>query len=339
MTTLPFVSLIVPCYNEAHTIPLLLRALYTQTYPLERLEIVIADGMSSDGTRAAVADFQRQHPDLNLRVVDNPRRNIPAALNVALGAARGEIIVRMDAHSVPHPQYVAHCVADLQAGRGDNVGGVWDIHPGAPGPVARGIALAAAHRFGVGDARYRYADRAQAVDTVPFGAFYCRLIARIGAFDETLLTNEDYEFNARIRQSGGVVWLNPAIRATYYARPTLSALVRQYARYGFWKWRMLQRYPETLRWRQALPPVFVLGIAVLSLLGIWWWFARWLLALQLGTYLLLLALIALHTAYRERSLSVGLFTALAIATMHLAWGTAFLWSMIKSALAKKTPSR
>ncbi|GAB4534450.1 MAG: hypothetical protein Fur0018_24290 [Anaerolineales bacterium] len=330
----PFVSLIIPCYNEARTISLLLNALHAQTYPLECMEIIIADGMSTDSTREVIANFQRQHPNIHLRVVDNPRRHIPAALNCALQAASGEIIVRMDAHAVPAPDYVARCVDDLQAGRGVNVGGVWEIRPGAPGVMAQGIALAAAHRFGVGDAHYRHAEEARRVDTVPFGAFYRSLVERIGAFDETLLTNEDYEFNARIRQSGGAIWLNPDIRAVYYARPTLAALARQYARYGFWKWRMLQRYPETLRWRQALPPIFVLGLLVLAALSVWWPEARLLLGLQIGTYLALLALVGLQTARRQRSLCVGLFTSLAIAVMHLVWGSAFLWSMIKSIFAR-----
>ena len=324
----PTVSVIIPCYNEARTIRLLLQALYEQTYPQERMEVVIADGMSTDATRREIAAFSKAHPGLSVRVVDNPQRHIPAALNRALAAARGEIIVRLDAHSVPRRDYVAHCVADLQAGRGDNVGGVWEILPGADTRTGRGIALAAAHPLGVGDARYRYAEQAAAVDTVPFGAFYRSLVERIGPFDENLLTNEDYEFNTRIRQSGGTVWLNPAIRARYYARPTLRALARQYWRYGFWKWKMLRRYPATLRWRQALPPLFVLALLLLPILGIWLPAARLLWLLQTGTYLLALTFIALSTAWRQRSFLTGLSTALAIATMHLTWGSAFLWSMV-----------
>ncbi len=328
----PTVSVIVPCYNEARTIRLLLQALYEQTYPRERIEVVIADGMSTDGTRREIAAFSETHPDLPIRLVDNPQRHIPAALNRALEAARGEIIVRMDAHALPHRDYLARCVADLQAERGDNVGGVWEILPGADTHISRAIALAAAHPLGVGDARYRHAERASAVDTVPFGAFYRSLVERIGPFDERLLTNEDYEFNARIRQSGGTVWLDPAIRARYYARPTLRALARQYWRYGFWKWRMLRRYPATLRWRQGLPPLFVLLLLFLPLLSIWLPAMRLLWLIQVGTYLLALAFVALWTAWRQRSLLIGLSTALAIGVMHLSWGSAFLWSMVQSLL-------
>ncbi len=126
---MPIVSIIVPCYNEESTIRLLLDAIYSQTFPREAMEVVIADGMSADWTRERVAAFQQEHPDLSVRLVDNPRRIIPAALNCAIQAARGEFIVRLDAHSMPHKDYVERCIAALRDGRGDNVGGIWEIMP------------------------------------------------------------------------------------------------------------------------------------------------------------------------------------------------------------------
>ncbi len=126
------------------------------------------------------------------------------------------------------------------------------------------------------------------MDTVPFGAFKRELLALIGFFDESLLTNEDYEFNARIRKSGGKIWLDPSIRSVYFARPTLAALAKQYTRYGFWKWRMLRRYPETLRWRQALPPLFVLSLLDGALLAAFLPVFRVLLAAEIIIYLVVL---------------------------------------------------
>ena len=199
---MPSVSIIIPCYNEQDTIRKLLEAVYAQTFPRADLEMVIADGMSTDGTRAEIAAFADAHPDLHIAMADNPAQSIPSALNCALKEAQGEIIVRLDAHSVPYPDYIERCVADLQAGLGENVGGVWEIHPGAPTWVAQSIAVAASHPLGVGDALYRHASKASQVDTVPFGAFKRELLALIGFFDESLLTNEDYEFNTRIRQVG-----------------------------------------------------------------------------------------------------------------------------------------
>ena len=150
------------------------------------------------------------------------------------------------------------------------MGGVWEIQPGGKTRLARAIALAAAHPFGVGDALYRLGAPSGPVDTVPFGAYRRGLIKKIGAYDPTLLSNEDYEFNTRIRLNGGTVYLDNGVRCGYYARATLAGLARQYARYGFWKYQMLRRYPATLRWRQALPPLFVLGLAILTLLAPWW---------------------------------------------------------------------
>lgn len=324
----PFISIIVPCYNEEATIRHLLDAVFAQTYPRERMELVISDGMSTDKTRERIAAFQAEHPDLSIRVTDNAVRTIPAAINQAIKNSRGEIIIRLDAHSMPIPEYVERCVVAHESGRGDNVGGVWEIRAGADTWIAESIAYAAAHPLGVGDALYRLNAKAGAVDTVPFGSFRRALIDKIGAYDETLLSNEDYEFNTRVREAGGVVWLDPSIRSTYFSRATLGQLARQYWRYGFWKLQMLKRYPHTLRWRQALPPLFVLSFFALLVLSLFGGLARWLLAAQLILYFSALGLAALKLALAQRKpyLLVGL--PLAIATMHFSWGAAFLWSAL-----------
>ena len=324
---MPIVSVIVPCYNEETTIRLLLEALHLQSYPLSDLEVVIADGMSTDGTLAQIQGFQSDYPDLGIRVVKNEKRTIPAGLNRAIEAAQGEYIVRLDAHSMPQQDYVAQCVADLSQGLGENVGGVWEIQPGRPGWVAKSIALAASHPLGVGDARYRYTDQGGFTDTVPFGSFRRTLVQEIGLYDETLLTNEDYEFNVRIRQVGGKVWLDPKIRSVYFARPTLLALGRQYWRYGFWKVRMLRQYPGTIRWRQLLPPVFTASLILLSLLAFWVPLAGWILAAEIGLYLAVLGFAGLHQAVKHRQFQYLLGIPLAIMVMHLSWGSAFLWSL------------
>ncbi|MEW6241195.1 MAG: glycosyltransferase family 2 protein [Chloroflexota bacterium] len=324
---MPKVSIIVPCYNEQRFIGATLNAIYTQTFPRADMEVVIADSHSTDSTREVIADFQLSHPDLALTLVDNDRRAIPSALNRALAAARGGIVVRMDAHSTPYPDYVENSVRALEEGRGDNVGGVWEIRPGGRGWMAESIAAAAAHPLGAGDAGYRLNSAAGPKDTVPFGAFRRSLVERIGGYDESLLSNEDYEFNARVRASGGVVWLEPSIRSVYYARGSLGALARQYGRYGFWKLQMLRRYPFTLRWRQALPPLFVasiLALAALSFLDI----VRAALILELGIYLSVLLTAGLLASVRQRKFFLVPGLPLAILVMHVAWGGGFLWSLI-----------
>ena len=319
---MPTVSIIIPCLNEEKTIRILLDAILAQTYPTAEMEVIIADGLSEDDTRAEIFSFKEENPNLDVRVMDSPERKIPVGLNLAINAARGEIIIRLDAHSAPAPDYVEKCVEALDAELGDNVGGVWDIRPGAEGWVAASIAAAAAHPLGVGDALYRHATQAQIVDTVPFGAFRRELVERIGLFDESLLANEDYEFNTRIRKSGGRIWLDPAIQSIYFARPTFSKLAKQYFNYGYWKWKMLRRYPDTLRWRQFLPPVFVLSILGLLVFGFFSPLFSFLLGLELLVYFLILFLAAL------KKKTFGL--PFAISLMHISWGTGLLWSAIGS---------
>ncbi|MFH1185276.1 MAG: glycosyltransferase family 2 protein [Chloroflexota bacterium] len=321
-------TVIVPCYNEQATIGSLLTAVHGQTYPLDKLEVVVADGLSEDGTRAAIAGFREAHRAFQVRVVDNPKRTIPSGLNQAIRQARGDILVRLDAHSVPIPEYVERCIGALEAGNGTNVGGVWKICAGGPGWMAQGIAAAAAHPIGAGDALYRLGGEARAVDTVPFGVFRRRLLEKIGGFDETLLTNEDYEFNVRIRRHGGVVWLDPRISSTYVARATLRDLARQYWRYGYWKYRMLQRYPGSVRWRQVLPPLFVLALIGMTAAAPFWPPAAAGLLAAVGSYLLALLAAGLHMGWRGRDAVLVPGGMLALASMHISWGAGFLASFV-----------
>lgn len=320
------VSVIVPCYNEERRIGDLLRALAAQTFPVNSMEVLIVDGMSTDGTREVIEGFARSHPDLRLRLIDNPDRIIPAALNRGVEAAQGEILLRLDAHSVPDPDYVQQSVLTLTQTEVANVGGLWRIEPGADTWIARSIAAAGAHPLGAGDARYRTRGTPGAVETVPFGAFRREWVQRIGGFNENLLTNEDYEFNTRLREAGGVVWFNPAIQSVYFSRPTLEELARQYFRYGYWKLRMLRRYPTSLRWRQALPPLYLVATLILGLASLIAPGARLLLGVQWGSYLAVLSLMAIIQAVVRRDFAMLVGFPLAIMTMHLAWGCGFLWS-------------
>lgn len=334
MTTLPFVSIIVPCYNEEATIRHLLDSILAQTYPREQMELIISDGMSTDRTRDVIAAFQKEHAGLAVRVVENSVQTIPSGLNQAIRESGGEIIVRLDAHSMPIPEYVERCVSAHQSGKGDNVGGVWEIRAGAETWAAKSISFAAAHPMGVGDALYRLNAKAGAVDTVPFGSFRRELINKIGGFDETLLANEDYEFNARVRESGGTVWLEPSIRCVYFSRGTFGKLALQYWRYGFWKFKMLRRYPHTLRWRQVLPPVFVSSLIALIVLSLWIVFMRYILAVQLFVYFVSLSLAGLKLAIEKQKGFLLWGMPLAITTMHFAWGAGFLWSGILNMFKK-----
>jgi len=325
----PRASIIVPCYNEAATIGWLLDAVARQDAGAPSLEVLVADGMSEDSTRKVVRQFAEGQPHLAIRIVDNVARNIPAGLNRAIEAARGEVLIRLDAHSIPAEDYVRRCLEALAATGAANVGGVWDIRPQGAGRTAQSIARAASHPLGAGDARYRIRGNAGPVDTVPFGAFRREWVQRVGPFDESLFSNEDYEFNYRIRQAGGKIWFDPSIRSTYFARGTLADLWRQYARYGYWKARMLIRHPGSLRWRQALPALFVATTVVGLAAVLWWPPARVLLGIQWSVYLLILIAAAVVEAARRRAIFWIAGLPASWGTMHIAWGAAFWWGLLE----------
>ncbi len=331
---IPRVSLIIPCYNEQKRIGNLLNAIRRNTFDLGQLEVVVVDGMSIDGTREEIREYASDHPELNIRLVDNPQRIIPAALNVAIAVAKGDVIIRLDAHSAPRPDYIERCLTVLEETGAANAGGVWEIMPGAETWMARAIAAAASHPLGAGDARYRISGEHGPVDTVPFGAFRREWLEKVGPFNERLLTNEDYEYNVRLRQAGGVVWFDPSIRSIYFARPDLRSLARQYWRYGYWKVRMLQRYPQTLRWRQALPPIFVLSTVILAGLTFPFPLAGLLLAVQLGTYLLITTFAGILESIHRKDMGLIFGFSLAIWTMHFSWGSGFLWSVLNGAVGE-----
>lgn len=326
---LPFVSVIVPCYNEEKTITGLLESIACQTYPLERMEVIISDGMSEDNTRQKIFDYQQAEPRLHIKVIDNPLRAIPNALNLAIKNASGEIILRLDAHCIPAKDYIERSVRGLEDGSGKNVGGLWKIKPGADSWIARSIADSASNPLGVGDARYRFSENAGEVDTVPFGAFWKDYLEELGGYNEELLTNEDYELNTRIRQRGDKVWFDPKIQSEYFARPTLGALAKQYWRYGYWKYKMLKKFPGSVRLRQAIPPLFILGWVVLLIAALFSVFFRMMLAIMVSLYILILVLASLPSAIKARDVSLLAGVPLAIATMHFCWGAGFLRSMIK----------
>ncbi len=232
----------------------------------------------------------------------------------------------MDGHSLPREDYVALCVKDLVEKKGDNVGGQWDIIPGADTWIARGISAAAAHPLGVGNVRYRISGEAGPVDTVPFGCYFRTLFERIGMFDETLLTNEDYELNTRIRKQGGVIWFDPDIVCQYYSRPTLFELARQYWRYGFWKAKMIKKYPTSLKPRQILPPLFVAGLLSLLLAGLFYNPLLTGLSVVFLLYLSIIILASVPEVRKRKDVFLFVSMPLAILTMHITWGTGFIFS-------------
>jgi len=323
---LPRVTVVMPVYNEAAFIERTLGAVLSQDYPADRLEALVVDGGSTDATRALVAAIASADP--RVRLLDNPGRIQARAMNVALDHAQGEIIVRVDGHTLIAPDYVRRCVDPLAATGAHNVGGPQRFE----GTTPLGQAIAAAYRspFSV-PSRFTVSDRAEFVDTVYMGAWPREVLTQVGRFDEALAVNEDYELNYRIRRAGGRIYLAPDICSRYYVRQTLGALWRQFARYGAWKCRVLAQHPRSTRPRHLVAPAFVAAVLGGALLGAVSHSARRGWASVIGLYLLANGLASLRQAARDGWTLLPRLP-LVFATIHLAWGGGFWLGALRRAL-------
>ena len=261
----PLVTVIMPIRNEAAFIERSLGAVLAQDYPAERVQVLVADGMSDDATREVVARVASAPGVAEVEIVDNPGRIVPTGFNAALDRARGHVIVRVDGHTIIAPDYLSRCVAALAESGADNVGGRMDAV--SDGPVGQAIALATSSPFGVGDSQFHYAEGERWVDSVYMGAWPREVFDRVGRFDPEMVRNQDDEFNNRLRSEGGRILLTDAIRSEYHNRASLRTLFRQYRQYGHWKVRVLQKHPRQMSARQFAPPALVaalVGGAVLA---------------------------------------------------------------------------
>lgn len=321
---LPLVSVIMPVYNEASFIRESLGAVLAQDYPADKLEILVVDGGSTDNTcqpvREMLADSGRG------RLLQNPRKIQAAALNIGISAAQGDIIVRVDGHTIIAPDYVSACVSYLVQNKADNVGGL--MRPLGTTRVGRSIALATTSPFGIGGSKFHYSEREQYVDTVYLGAFWRKTFDRIGLYDETVNINEDYELNIRLRKAGGKILLSPRIKSYYFPRASLPALWTQYFVYGRQKTLTLQKHPASLQWRQAIPPLFVFGFVFTLMLGFVWQPARYLFAAIAGSYLLA-NMVASTIAARRGGWQYLPVLPLVFASIHFVWGLGFWAGWIK----------
>ncbi len=326
------VSVVIPCYNEERFIGKALENLAGQ-FDLDRYEIIVVDGMSGDSTRDVISEFVKRHPEIAVSIIENPARNIPTALNLGVQAATGDIIARMDAHATPTPGYIRSCVEVLSQDNAGVVGMPCCVRPGADTLMARAVAMAVSHPFGIGDAKYRLGAAGppqESVDTVAFACFRKSLWQRLGGFNESLLTNEDYDFNYRVRASGLNVILDRSGHCDYFARTSLEGLATQYVRYGGWKARMLRLHPRSAKLRHLVAPCFVLSVVLLVLMGMVWPPAFVVLAVELGLYLSIALACSFQIAFSTRG-GVGIFVLLPIAflTIHVSWGASFLTGLFR----------
>jgi GT2 family glycosyltransferase len=304
----------MPIRNEASHIRRGLAAVFAQDYPANRMEVIVADGMSTDGTRDILAELARKH--VQLAVIDNPGRIVSTGLNAAIERARGEIIIRVDGHAEIATDFVRQNVALLSEHPEAWMVGGPIVHAGRS-RFARAVAVAMSHPLGVGMATHHFSHYEGYVEGAPFPALRRWVFSRVGNFDERLVRNQDDEFNYRIAQAGGKSYVSPRVRYVYYVRESPPKLFRQYVQYSFWRIPVIRKHRRPTTKRQIVPPVFFLAMLVLLVAGLALknpWVA---LALP-ATYAATLLLLGLSLVPRA-GFPVGLLVPVAIATMHLAY--------------------
>ena len=331
---LPFVSVVMPVRNESAYVERSLRSVLNQDYPSHLLEVIVADGMSTDGTRDIVRDIQATHPYVTM--IDNPGLVAPTALNLATAAARGTIIVRVDGHCEIATDYVTNCVRHLSEDGVDGVGG--SLVTVGESDTARAIAAAMSSPFGVGGAAFRTVkDRTMLADTIPFPAYTRKIIELAGPYDETFVRNQDDEYNYRIRKLGGKLLLAADVHSRYYSRASLRSLTRQYYCYGLWKAPVLWKHPRQMKARQFVPTAFVAAVAIGFLFSPFSARARRLLIGTLIAYAGASGFASVRTARQTEWRYLPKLPA-AFAALHLSYGAGFVLGIIKR-LAGGQPGR
>lgn len=336
----PFVSVIFVCRWEVEHIKTVLESILAQEEPDGGFEVIIADGMSDDGTREILEEIANS--DSRVKMIDNPGRIASTGLNAAIRAARGQIIIRMDAHTHYAPDYMRQCVSVLRSSGADNVGGPWVAQ--ASGCLGEAIAAAFQSPFAAGGARGHVLHYEGPVDTVYLGCWKKEVFDRFGYFDEGLVRDQDDEHNLRIIRGGGRVWQSPRIQSWYHSRTSLTGLFQQYLQYGYWKVQVIRKHRLPASLRHLVPGAFLLTLLLLCLacalcLPATWLFpaggtvgslSSWLLtraslalASILAVYALALVLASVHAAGRTKWKLLPVLP-LAFCCFHFGYGCGFL---------------
>jgi glycosyltransferase involved in cell wall biosynthesis len=315
----------MPVRNEAAFIERSVGSVLAQDYPLERMEILIADGLSHDETPRIARSLQHEHR--HIKIIDNPGKIVATGLNAALRQAKGEIIVRVDGHCEIAPDYVSRCVSHLMNDKVEAVGG--PVETIGESYTARVIAAAMSSRFGVGGSAFRVANsNTQFTDTVAFPAYTRSVINRAGPFDQELVRNQDDEYNYRLRKLGVKILLASDVRSRYYSRATLPGLWSQYFQYGYWKVRVMQKHPRQMQLRQFAPPLFVAALLVALLLLPILPAAGYVLGFIAGAYAAA-AIAASILLAGKNGWQLLAVLPITFAILHLAYGSGFLIGLLR----------
>ena len=318
------ISFIVPIRNEVQFISKTIQSLVDQKTEIP-FEILIADGLSIDGTREIIKDFQKNFP--NIYLIDNPKKIVSIGFNKALSIAIGEVIIRVDGHATIEPDYINQCLIAFEKTDADCVGGT--IKNYSKGIVGNSINIAQSSYFGTGGAVFRTKiNKGKYVDTLAFGAYKRSIFNKIGGYDEELIRNQDDEFNMRLTQNKGTIWIDPDIKSSYYSRASLLKFFIQYLQYGFFKVRVMQKRKGFASYRHIIPFLFILILLFSSLLYFLFMIAIP-IQMVLGSYMLCLFLGTLNAFMKspQNILSI-IILPLSLLSMHFAYGIGFFFGII-----------
>lgn len=310
-----FVSVVMPVYNEERYIGKCMESLLEQDYPKERMEWIFVDGMSQDRTVEILKEYQAQYPQL-IVVLTNKDKTVPYAMNIGIGQAKGDFIVRLDAHAEYDRDYISKCIQCLKDTGADNVGGI-AITKGR-GFVGGCIAKMLSSKFGVGNSQFRTFGESGYVDTVPFGAFRREVFDKYGGYDVRLTRNQDNEMNYRIRKNDGKIYLSKDIHLTYYCRDTISGLCDMAMKNGQWNVITMKLCPGSMGIRHFVPLAFVLSVVCLLLLALLSPVFLYILLLELAAYCILDAIFSIKSAETVKEFCL-LFILFPV--FHAAYGT------------------
>ncbi len=330
-----FVSIIIPIFNEEKHIADCIESILSQDYPLEQMELILIDGESSDNTVSIINDYLKKYKFIKL--INNPERIVPYALNRAIKISRGDYVIRLDAHAIFPSNYISTLISEALRLNAENVGGVVDTLPANDTLVAKSIALALKNPFGMGNSLFRTGlSEIKQVDTVPFGCFKKEIFEKIGVFDTDLIRNQDDEFNARIIQNGGKIFLLPDLIIKYFARDTFKKTGKMFYQYGLFKPLVNKKLKHPATLRQFVPPAFVLYIVlglIFSLI-----IPKIYIAYVIGLILYFSASfkVALLTAIQQKSYLLLLTLPTIFFIIHTSYGIGYLYGILKFWIFNKT---
>jgi len=323
------VSIVIPCRNEEKYINQCIDSLLNNSYPKDLIEIIIIDGMSEDNTREIIKRYIEKHSFIKL--TNNLKKIVPTALNIGIKKARGDIIIRIDVHSTYPSNYIENLVLWSRKTKADNVGGIWITKAGAETSIAKAIALALSHPFGVGNPYFRIGTKeSKYVDTVPFGCYRKEIFKKIGLFNEKLIRNQDLEFNLRLKKMGGRILLVPEIVSYYYARADLKGLFKQNFWNGFWVVYSIKFTKTPFSLRHLIPFFFVLSICGSLILSFVYRPCIYLFVLVFASYFISNLLFSLGMSFKK-GIKCFIPSILSFTTLHFSYGFGSIWGLIKLA--------